>query len=235
MSAVVCALMLLGAPTAHAQVAVQDSVLLDPFDPVPEIQFRHFGGYDCWDDCGYRDCDGCGRCNDRCGRSRCYSGCARPHCWRDCTGRVHCDRGCRPGARYDGAYDRERRFDHDATRVEHDHDRFREDEDRFHHDAHEYERDDQDWHARYGIDGHWDQDPGWNQDPRLDRDGHWNHDDHDGAGPPGPAIRHDEHVQERHEEKREGRHEENAADHAVRHDDSDEDDDYDDDPPPARR
>ena len=42
MSAVVCAFMLLGAPTARAQVAAQDSVLLDPFDPVPEIQFADY-------------------------------------------------------------------------------------------------------------------------------------------------------------------------------------------------
>lgn len=244
MSAVVCALMLLGVPSARAQVAAQDSVLLDPFDPVPEIQFRHFGGYDCWDDCGYRDCDGCGRCNDGCGRSRCYDRCgrcergcyARPRCWRDCAGRIHCERGCRNEGRYDHHdYDRERRFDHDATRVEHDDHRFREDEERFHHDAHEYERDDRDWHARYGIDGHWDQDPGWSQDPHWNRDGHWDRDGHDGDGPPGAASRHEEHVQERHEEKRQERHEQKADDRANWHDDGDEDDDYDNDAPRARQ
>ncbi len=69
MSAVIFTLVLLGAPPAQAQVAAQDSVLLDPFDPVPEIQFRHFGGNGCWDDCGgYRDCDGCGGCQDGCAR-----------------------------------------------------------------------------------------------------------------------------------------------------------------------
>jgi len=68
MSTAVCALMLLNAPEARAQVAAQDSVMLDPFDPVPEIQFRHFGGAGCWDDCEYRDC------NDGC-RSHCYRGC----------------------------------------------------------------------------------------------------------------------------------------------------------------
>jgi hypothetical protein len=238
MSAVVCALMLLSAPAARAQVAAQDSVLLDPFDPVPEIQFRHFGGADCWDDCGYRDCDGCGRCNDGCGRSHCYDRCgrcsrgcyARPRCRRDCDGRVHCERGCRNEGRYDHHdYDRERRFDHDATRVEHDDHRFREDEDRFHNDAGEYERDDHEWHKRYGIDGHWDQGPG---DQHWDRDGH---DRHEGDGPSGATTRHEEHVQERQEEKHEDRHEEKAVDRAVHRDADEHDDDArDDDPPPAR-
>jgi hypothetical protein len=33
---------------ARAGVASDDTVLLDPFDPVPEIQFRHFGGNGCF-------------------------------------------------------------------------------------------------------------------------------------------------------------------------------------------
>ncbi len=49
MSGLICALVLLNAPVARAQTAAEESVLLDPFDPVPEIQFRHFGGDGCWE------------------------------------------------------------------------------------------------------------------------------------------------------------------------------------------
>src|ERR1700749_3380303 len=142
MGAVVCALMLVGAPAARAQTAAEESVLLDPFDPVPEIQFRHFGGDDCWGGCGYRRCDGCAyRCYDRCG---CHDGCER-RCYRDCYRGEHCYRGCHPR----GYTDRERRFDHDANRVERDLDIYRDDHERFRDDAHEYERDDRAWHERY--------------------------------------------------------------------------------------
>lgn len=242
MSAAICALMLMTAPGARAQVAAQDSVLLDPFDPVPEIQFRHFGGVGCWDDCGYRDCDGCGRCNDGCGRSRCYRGCGRTRCWRDCNGRLHCTRGCRNN----GNYDRGARFDHDAARAENDHYRFRDDERRFHHDAHEYERDDRAWHDRYGIERRHD------HDGRDDHDGHWDHDGHDGRGDhegyrdreghdwhdgggDGAAARHEDHVQER---NRDERYEDKAVEHAIQQDrdgwyDGDDDEDGDS-PPPAR-
>ncbi len=191
MSAVICALVLLNAPVARAQVAAQDSVMLDPFDPVPEIQFRHFGAAGCWDDCEYRDC------------------------WRDCSGRGHCYRGCRH-------ISREHRFDRDAARVERDDRHFRVDEDRFNRDASEFERAASEWHARYGIDGRWDQDPGWNEDPRWDRDNPWGRDGRDGDWQQGATHRHDEHVQERREEHRENR----AAARAIEDDDYYDDDDY---------
>jgi hypothetical protein len=175
MSAVIFALMLLSAPAAHAQVAAQDSVLLDPFDPVPEIQFRHFGGNGCWDDCGTRDCDGCGGCRERCGchsscARRCYSGCSvRRRCYEDCYGRAHCERGCHPSAYRDHGYDRGRRFDRDADRMEEDHERFRR-------DAREYERDDRAWHQRF--DDQWDRDGKWLGDGHWGPDGKWAHNGH---------------------------------------------------------
>ena len=68
--ALTLSLTLLHAPAALAQVAADDTVLLDPFDPVPQIGFHHG---DCDDPCGYHRChEGCyrhrSRCNDCCGR-----------------------------------------------------------------------------------------------------------------------------------------------------------------------
>jgi len=186
MSSLACALMLLSAPAARAQVAAQDSVALDPFDPVPEIQFRHLGGNGCWDDCGTRDCDGCVRCHEGCER-RCHSNCyvhrrcsddcwirdrcvhecyVRHHCDRDCQGWVRCDRGCHPGGGY---VDRGRRFDHDADRVEEDHQRFLR-------DAREFERDDRAWHQHF--DDQWDRDGSWLGDGHWGQDGKWQHNGH---------------------------------------------------------
>jgi hypothetical protein len=212
-SVVIFALTMLSAPAAHAQVAAQDSVLLDPFDPVPEIQFRHFGGNGCWDDCGgYRDCDGCGGCREGCGR-RCYNSCyTHRRCYEDCYGRVHCERGCHPGGYREHRTDRERRFDHDADRVEHDLHTYDDDHQRFRDDAHEYERDDRAWHDHYGNFDRRDHDGDRDHDGHGDRDGrhdHDGHDWHDGDGPSGAEIRHDEHVQEREEH-----HEERAIEHA---------------------
>ncbi len=95
---------------ALAGVATAGAVLLDPFDPVPEIQFEHFGGYGCAYGCGgYQRCDeGCGyrRCHDRCvrhtrcdedcrGRDRCDGDCHRAdRCDSDCDHHDHCDRDC---------------------------------------------------------------------------------------------------------------------------------------------
>jgi len=95
------------APAGHAGVAIDNAVVLDPFDPTPPIQFEHwYGGYHYYRDgcCGhYRrgcdgcrdrvayDCDGCG-CRDNCG---CRDGCdgyRRDGC---CEQRDGCD-GCRP-------------------------------------------------------------------------------------------------------------------------------------------
>ncbi|HEY0107375.1 MAG TPA: hypothetical protein VGB91_14945, partial [Rhizomicrobium sp.] len=81
---------------AQAGVATSGAVLLDPFDPVPEIQFHHFGGYGCSYGCGigYRGCDeGCG------GYGGCHEGCRRHYrhhdCDDDCGRHAHdCDRDC---------------------------------------------------------------------------------------------------------------------------------------------
>jgi hypothetical protein len=94
-AALALSLLALLAPTgASAGVATSGAVLLDPFDPVPEIQFRHYGGYDCNYECGG------GRCDDGCGyhhrRHRgCDDGCYRhTDCDRDCGRRDHCDGDC---------------------------------------------------------------------------------------------------------------------------------------------
>ena len=90
---VVCAVVALmvsaGFSGVRADPAVDNAVQLDPFDPVPEIQFRHYGDNPCYDHCErYRDCDeGCrARCKDHCGNN-------------DCRDRDHCDRDCRDGER----------------------------------------------------------------------------------------------------------------------------------------
>jgi len=58
------ALLAAGAHQAKAGVEVDNAIALDPFDPVPEIQFDHYGGY-YWGH-GYRhfyrDCYAYGRC-----------------------------------------------------------------------------------------------------------------------------------------------------------------------------
>jgi hypothetical protein len=68
---------------AHADdFAANNAVLLDPFDPVPQIHFR-----DCDDGCGYHRCyDGCGY------RRHCWHGCRDHDEWRDGW---RCDRDCR--------------------------------------------------------------------------------------------------------------------------------------------
>ena len=95
-----------GTGTAMAGVATAGAVLLDPFDPVPEIQFQHFGGYGCSYGCGghYDGCgDGCGYhrhhgCGDGCGyhRARCDDDdCGRhARCDQDCDHHDHCRDHC---------------------------------------------------------------------------------------------------------------------------------------------
>ena len=69
---------------ARAGVATSGAVLLDPFDPVPEIQFRHFGGYGGWG------------CNSGCGGGYCEDSCSRrSHCEHDCDRHSDCNDGCR--------------------------------------------------------------------------------------------------------------------------------------------
>src|SRR5665213_3341307 len=87
-----------GAPTqAHADdMAINNSVLLNPFDPVPEIRFSRYG---CDDDCGYRHCyHSCGevrRCWHDCEGWRCEHECSeRPPCWHDCRVGYRCEHDC---------------------------------------------------------------------------------------------------------------------------------------------
>jgi hypothetical protein len=75
---------------ASAGVATSGAVLLDPFDPVPEIQFRHYGGYGCNYECG----GGYNRCDDGCGYRRHHARC-RDACYRH----VRCDDACGNGGR----------------------------------------------------------------------------------------------------------------------------------------
>ena len=150
----VCALAVLSPPAVRAQVAVDDTVLLDPFDPVPEIQFRHFGDNGCYESCGYRrDCDGCGyrHCwRDGCGRLHCRSNCYSRHdrCHQSCWHEIGCER-C-----WD---DRAWRFDRDAARMERDHRRFNDDIRTYEDEMDHYQR-------HYGRDRDWDQDQDWNGD-----------------------------------------------------------------------
>lgn len=86
-----------GGQGANAGVATSNAVLLDPFDPVPEIQFRHYGGYgshgdwDCRGPCGRRHAECGGGCEHR---SRCADDCERD-CRGDCDRRSDCDEDCR--------------------------------------------------------------------------------------------------------------------------------------------
>ena len=94
---------------AQAGVAIDNAVMLDPYDPVPPIQFHHwYGGEDGWHHhhdrhwVSYR-CQG--DCRDGC-EDRCEHGCDRDcgrhdACDRDCGG---CDRGCE---RRDSSCDRD--------------------------------------------------------------------------------------------------------------------------------
>ncbi|HEX4861143.1 MAG TPA: hypothetical protein VFV07_07900, partial [Rhizomicrobium sp.] len=156
--ALALSLTLIHAPGARAQVAVDDTVLLDPFDPVPEIQFRHFGDNGCWDSCGGYD-----RCHSGCGYHHCYSGCGERHCYRDCYADRHCEHGCRNWRRCDGDCwrgigcerdcwddgDHERRLAHEDEIYRHDHNRFRHDEERFREDTDVYEQQAEDYENRY--------------------------------------------------------------------------------------
>jgi hypothetical protein len=79
--------------------AVDNSTLLDPYDPVPEI---HFSDYGCYEGCGYH------------------------HCWHEC-GDHRCWHNCRDGYRGIDAdemnrawFERLHRFDKEADRWESD-------------------------------------------------------------------------------------------------------------------
>jgi hypothetical protein len=144
---------------ARAEVPVDDTLLLDPFDPVPEIQFRHFGDNGCWDGCGYERChEGCGRrCYEGCGyrrchegcRSSCRDGCRRDRCERSCWHELGCGDRCWGDRRYGYTEDR----DHNERRFRRDHEEFKDDHARFNADADRYEHQSEEYRHRY-EDGH---------------------------------------------------------------------------------
>lgn len=75
---------LLGAAPASAGVAIDDAVMLDPYDPVPPIQFRHwYAGYDCDYGCGHHCWHSCYRHYDGC-HDGCYRDGWRHRCYDDC-------------------------------------------------------------------------------------------------------------------------------------------------------
>lgn len=76
-----------GSVDEYAGVHVMNSVLLDPFDPVPQIEFEHRCGWGC-----HRHCD-----DYRCGEGwRCRHDCRWNgwHCDEDCYGHRPCDHDC---------------------------------------------------------------------------------------------------------------------------------------------
>ena len=113
----VAALVLTSGVKVYAE-PIDNSVLLDPFDPVPQIQFHH-GGCDwgcrgCVDECGYR------HCWHECGYHHCWHGCyAYRDCWHGCWhGRPwHCEFGCGPslGSIFE---ERVQRYDSQADRYD---------------------------------------------------------------------------------------------------------------------
>jgi hypothetical protein len=162
------------APAARAGEPIDDTVLLDPFDPVPEIQFHHLG--DCYAGCSFgRDC---------------YRGCGeRYRCYRDCH--RHCERNCRDRDYRDGRYS-------DEDRYRRDHEHFRRDEARFREDTSVYEDQAERYENRYGDEDHHhhhhhhhEGDPNWhdNAAPYDEDDNGAGYDDEGGEyGPPPGAV-----------------------------------------------
>ncbi|HEY5347925.1 MAG TPA: hypothetical protein VIJ72_07010 [Rhizomicrobium sp.] len=103
------------ATPARAYDPVDGAVALDPFDPVPEIQFRHYGGNPCFGECRRDDCHhGCYRYR----RWRCDEDCERYRCDHDCENHRPCERACqaqRDQHRYEEQADR---YDAQADRYE---------------------------------------------------------------------------------------------------------------------
>jgi hypothetical protein len=158
--AVFLAMFFAGARTAQAGVEVDNAIMLDPFDPVPEIQFNHYGGY-AW---GY-------------GTYHHYGHECRWHCryrhhedWRDHdAGDDAWERYDEQSERYDrqscwyqheyiGGHCREHHGDHDGHDGHGDwddhhgdhHDGDRHDDDKYHHGDdghHHHDGDDGDWHG----------------------------------------------------------------------------------------
>jgi len=98
-------LAVLGAAPASAGVAIDNAVMLDPYDPVPPVQFSHwyswYSGYGgCYSECGHRCWHSCyhhADCGDGCYRHRdCDEGCYRNRCEHDCYDRCE-GRDCYAG------------------------------------------------------------------------------------------------------------------------------------------
>jgi hypothetical protein len=164
--------MLLAPGAASAGVATAGAVLLDPYDPVPEIQFRHYGGYGyggCDIGCGGYDYDSCGSCyRHRHHYYRCDDGCRRHD---DCRDR------CREG------YDGERYADRDGGDAEPCTQGRCYDAEHYERRWHNGDREGVEWYDRgrkeKTVDGHEHGFYGHGED--------WHDDDDDGPGPgPGP-------------------------------------------------
>src|SRR5580692_12365099 len=112
---------------ALAHWVADDTVVLAPYDPTPQIQFRHWdGGYcdhDCWLDrhCGYDCRQGYGY-GGGCDRRGCGGGWRGDNCddWRnrDHTRWDHGDSGC-PGDLVKGYLDRAQRSDDQSDEWNH--------------------------------------------------------------------------------------------------------------------
>lgn len=200
-----CALLvaagLAGATPALADPGSENAILLDPFDPVPEIGFRHYGadcfhecgyGEGCYHDCGYRHgchryCGGNRRCYHSCGyrregcgdgcHNRCYHDC-HPRCYHDCH--RGCERDCHPRCERNCETWRDERSDFQAWR--------------WNRLTHRYERQSREWDEKYGE--------GWYDGDHRYHDGHgrWRDGDggwHDGdtakRGDGGPKDGHRDH------------------------------------------
>jgi len=207
---------LAGTAKTYAQTAVDDSVLLDPFDPVPQIGFHHGEYGDCYDPCGNH------HCYRNCGYHR-HAGCEH-----DC--RRPCEHGCEPDAldrynrqadmwavlaniymdemnwyeehyrggahhyslRDDDHHDGDDRHDgrdgdrHDGAHDGHDGDRHDGDD---RHDAHDGDHHDGDHDGRDGD--HHDGGDGHDGDHHGDRDRHDDGDHHDGQWQDGDGNWHD--------------------------------------------
>jgi hypothetical protein len=166
---------LAGNAKVYAQTAINDSVLLDPFDPVPQIGFHHGEYGDCYDPCGQRGCyHSCGE------RRGCEHDCYRhAGCEHDC--RRPCEHDCGPYAEYYAAIDRYNRQADMWSMLAN----------IYIDEVHEYDR-------RFGGGRH--HDVTWHEDGRGPDGDHHDGDDHhdahdgdhhDGDGPHDGADRHD--------------------------------------------
>ena len=179
LSALAIALFALSASlnTARADdFAVDNSMLLDPYDPVPQI---HFSDYGCGDGCGYH------RCWHDCGYRRCDYDCyGRDRCRHDCRPEYRCERECGPTTEeLNRAWlERMHRYDDQSEDWHDDMHEWREamgsyeDEWRADHDGHWHYWHDHHWHVD-GDGGHWHD--GGPHDDHHD-DGYYDDGHHDG-------------------------------------------------------